>query len=271
MAQTYKTDGIILKRWAFKERDKLLRVFTRDYGKKTLRAISAQKAKSKLSGHLEPFIYTQLHIAHSKTIDIVAGSDTIAAHPHVRMNPEQSSIAHFFAEIVDALTHDEDKDSLVFEFILATINWLDEHEANPLVLYGAILQLLPLLGYFVELEICHSCKKPVTEEGNSFVFKLWNIECGNCSSLDQSMSLSTNTIKILRFISENEFDQIARLRVEGEEWKQVDELVRSLLHYHIDRELKSEHIYIRLLQISQEQLAKNKEKNDRLKQPRVTV
>src|SRR3990167_4941169 len=126
MAYTYTTEGIILKRWNYKDQDKMVRVLTRKYGKLTTRAISARKVTSKLAGHLEPFIYADFFFAKSKTIDIVAGSNTIAAHtslPH-------SATAAYFADIVDYFIRDNQEDVPLFVFVHDFLSWLNTAQPN---------------------------------------------------------------------------------------------------------------------------------------------
>src|SRR3989339_723691 len=243
MNQTYKTQGIILKRWDYKERDKMVRILTNDFGKITTRAISARKITSKLAGHLEPFIHSDLFIAHSKTIDIVAGSNTIESHALLRQSLPHNAIANYFAEIIDRFTEERHTDKELFMHVLHFSNWLNVHGANTLVLYAAIIQLFQILRFHVELYRCHSCKQLIGQEGNKFYYALWNVECMNCSSHEETTPLSANVIKILRFLSKQPFDAVAQLRVYDAEWKECDTLIRSILHYHLDKDLRSEPIF----------------------------
>ena len=247
MAQTYKTEGIVLSRRPYKNNDKLVRVFTRDYGKLTTRAISARKITSKLSGHLEPFIRADFHIARSKTIDIIAGSNTVDAHTTLRTSLQHTAMAGFFAEIIDQFTHTHHVEAALYDHMQQFYRWLNEHDAHLLVLYAAVMQLYAHVGFHLEWYQCHSCKQSISPIENKFHYALWNIECGNCSSTEETMPLSVSAIKALRFLTEEPFDRVGKLHIPEEVWKEVHICIDSLLQYHIDKPLRSQKLLFDVL------------------------
>lgn len=248
MAYTYKSDGIILKRWNYKDQDKMVRLLTRDYGKLTTRAISARKITSKLAGHLEPFIYADFFIARSRTIDIVAGSNTLAPHTQLRESLPHAAVANFFSEIIDRFTQEQEKDAALFEHVHGFYAWLNNSTPHLLGLYAAIIQLLSILGFRLELYTCHACNNPITPEGTKFNFKLWSVECVNCKSSDETMFIHENTIKALRFIHEHSLEESTKLHIPIAQWQEFTQLIHALLRYHLDTPLKSETILFTLLQ-----------------------
>jgi len=247
MAHTYKTEGIVLKRWDYKEQDRMLRILTKDFGKITTRAISARKLSSKLAGHLEPYIKSDFFIAGSRSIDIVAGSNTILSHALLRESLRHSAIAAYFTEIVDRATHERAADEELYTHVSDFFGWLSEHDANVLSLHTAILQLFSILGYRIELYECHQCKKPIGEEGNKFHMELWNVECEHCSNHDQTMGASAKAIKVLRYLNEHHFSESAKLHLNHEEWSEVHFFIRALLRYYFDRDLVAEEVFLALM------------------------
>ncbi len=246
MSQTYKTEGIILKRWNYKEQDRMLRLLTKDYGKITTRAISARKQGSKLAGHLEPFIHSDFFIARSKTIDIIAGSSVIQSNALLRQSILHSSIASFFSEVIDRFTEEGHQDEEFYSFVRSFYVWLHENEAHMFALYAALLQLFSLLGYHMDLHSCHQCKKPIAIEGSKFNYKLWNVECKECRSQDETLRLSADAIKVLRFLREQSYSEVVKLHVQEQEWKEVHDFILSLLQYNTERPLQSQEVFLSL-------------------------
>src|SRR3989344_3881312 len=60
MAGIYKTEGVILRQSEVGEADKLLTVYSRDFGKITILAKSSRLLQSKLKGHLKTGAYLRL-------------------------------------------------------------------------------------------------------------------------------------------------------------------------------------------------------------------
>ena len=56
----YKTQGIIIKRTNLGEFDRLLTVYTKDFGKILIRGKSIRKNQAKLKGHLELFFINSI-------------------------------------------------------------------------------------------------------------------------------------------------------------------------------------------------------------------
>ncbi len=247
MAFTYKSDAIILKRWDYKEQDRMVRLLTRDFGKITCRAISARKLESKLAGHLEPFIHTQAFFARSKTIDIIAGSNTITANERLRQSLSHYASAGAFVEIVDRWVQERDTDVPMFDHVRAFLHWLNTHNANAIVFVGAVLQMFEMLGYCLGLYRCHRCQQLVTPVGITFHLQLWNVECADCRDHEETIPLTEELLKSLRFLMENDFDTIARLRISTQTWEDLYRFLRTLIHYHTGAELRSDVIFSALL------------------------
>lgn len=247
MAYTYKTHGIILRRAPHRERDKIFRIYTRNYGKILARAISARKVTSKLSGHLEPFIVTDLFFARSKTIDIIAGSSTLSAHTRLRSSLPHSAATSFFVDVLESFTHSHQKDEAVFDYAVAVLQWFNHNPMNTAVLYGSLLQLWSLLGYHLNLYDCHQCKNPVSQEGIKFHFDVWTVECGNCTSVNQTMKLSADALKVIRVLYEYDFSRISQLVVPGTIWLEVDQFVRNTIRYHNGSPLQSESVFLSVM------------------------
>jgi DNA repair protein RecO len=196
---------------------------------------------------LEPFVLADFHIAKSKTIDIMAGSNTLASNGRLRHSLHHTAIANYFSEVVDRCVDEREHDVAVYEHVRDFITWLGENSPNTLVMYSALLQFFGLLGYRVELYTCHNCLKPITQEGTKLDLKLWNVECANCSSPDQTIALSADTIKALRFATEHPYKTVQALQVSKQAWNQIDQAMRSLIRYHLARIPTSESVFVALM------------------------
>jgi len=122
---TYKTEGIIIKRNNFLESSLILDIYTRDYGKVEAVARSARKAKGKLKGHLELFLWTELILAHGKNIDTITSSLTIESFSSLRNNLKLSFAAYYILELVDKMTAEEHQDERIFYLLKKVLLFLD--------------------------------------------------------------------------------------------------------------------------------------------------
>ncbi len=144
----YKTQGIIIKRNNSGEFDRLLTIYTKDFGKILVRAKAVRKNQSKLKGHLELFLHSYLLVAPSKNLDIITGAETIERFPRLHQQIPYLATAYYLAEIIDKTVIGPEKDPQIWQLILASFQKLDQEEVEPKVIINNFeKQLLELLGY----------------------------------------------------------------------------------------------------------------------------
>ncbi len=210
---TYKTEGIIIKRNNFLESSLILDIYTRDYGKVEAVARSARKAKGKLKGHLELFLWAEFILAHGKNIDTITSSLTIESFSSLRNNLKLSYGAYYILELVNKMTAEEHQDERIFYLLKRVLLFLDELAAHGvdtrhcLVSTTVILlfqiNLLDLTGFSPELSKCVFCGKPIKPDKNCFSFSMGGIvgnECVQRKDQDDGFNLPVgdNAIKLLR-------------------------------------------------------------------------
>lgn len=132
---TYLTLGFPLKYHRWREADRFYTVYTKDYGKLELLARGANKIKSKLAGHLEPGLLSNLMIASGKSWDILAQAKAVFFSNFLRnlgynaTSPDNYQKFILFLsclEVLDKLTKLEDPHPEVFDLLVNVLKCLDQ-------------------------------------------------------------------------------------------------------------------------------------------------
>lgn len=156
----HKTRGIVLKYNNLRSADRLLTVFTYDFGKILAVVRGAKKDVSKLMGHLDVFNFSDLMLAQGRTFDTVAGCDSIENFPRIRRDIKLSALAYCFLEIIDKFIVDQQKDEKMF---LLCLGFLRQIEINCFSMYklyhSFLLRIIELSGFGVEIEKYLECQK----------------------------------------------------------------------------------------------------------------
>ena len=147
MIRSYKTTAIILKRTNFSEADRLITVFTKNYGKLTLIGKGIRKLTSRKKGHLELFTLTNLQIAKTKSIDIITEAEAIDNFPHLRKNLNRVRIAYLFSELTDKLTAEGQEHQEVYYLLLQSLKTLNSRSAPKTLIINFEKQILKILGF----------------------------------------------------------------------------------------------------------------------------
>lgn len=246
MSRMFKTEAVILRRRDLKERDKLLTLYTRDYGKLTGRAIGAKKIESKLGGHLEPFMRTEVCLVTSKTIDILAGAQVVEAYPRLRATLYGTHAAQYLLEVVDQLTPEGQQEPSVYELLCTGLDTLNQQpKVNFLTVQATVLKILGHLGFEPELDKCVHCS--LTTEAGEYLFNvsaggITHSRCGGDTSQDTSWAapqVQFETIKSLRFALRSPLHVISSLRLEQIIWEQLNTCIDQLVLTHGRKPIRS--------------------------------
>jgi len=143
----YKTEGIIIKKQNLNDLDRLLTVYSKDFGKLLIKAKSVRKNQAKLKGHLELFLYSHLMIAPGKGFDIVTGAETIESFSGLHKNLPSLAGAYYLSELTDKLIAGPEKDEHIWNLLLNSFEELNQGKDIKNIVNDFEGKLLEYLGY----------------------------------------------------------------------------------------------------------------------------
>lgn len=253
MSATFKTEAIILRRWNHREQDRGVRLLTRYYGKWTTRVISARKNTSKLAGHIEPFMVTNVFIVESRTIDILAGSAIVATYAQLRQDLQKSAIANYFCELVDTMTRERQRDVALYDYARQFLQSLNDHDATLAMLHYGIINLFSLLGYDLQFSHCVKCQRPLDEtrdRGVYFSFALSGCLCVVCASKENEAPLQPVTLHALQAIARCTMNTVHVLQQSSVPSRNVHRFLCALIAYHLNHPLRSDAVLLDMFPIA---------------------
>lgn len=237
----YKTEAIILRRRDMKERDKLITVYTKDFGKIKVRAIGAKKIESKLGGHVEPFMRTDIFVVDSKTIDILAGATVLATYINVRSTLSGLHAAQYIMEVADRLTLEAQADSGLFSILAEGLSTLDaQSKINFLTVQSIALRILSRVGFEPILDRCAHCGKPVDPGSMAFHALAGGMVHMACApEHGESHPLGEETRKTLKCAIQASLSSLSQLRVSAQVWEQFNQCVDDMVLMHASKPIYS--------------------------------
>lgn len=148
--RTYSSEGIVLARKNYSEADRILVVFSKHFGKLTLLAKGIRKIKSKKRGHLEIFSKIKFSVAYGHGFDIMTEAETINDFAGVRLNLNKISLAYYFCEVVNKITHEDGRASTVYNLLSTALEQLEKQSELKKLRLKFIYDLLIEMGYWPE-------------------------------------------------------------------------------------------------------------------------
>ncbi|MBI3956331.1 DNA repair protein RecO [Candidatus Gottesmanbacteria bacterium] len=141
--------AIVLKRRNVGEADRILTIFSKEYGRMRVVAKGVRRVHSRRAPHLEIFSHATLVLHKGKTWESVSEVTPIDAFPVLRAYLPRVSAAYYLCELVDALLPERQEHRDIYTLLLGALTMLnDTVESDPVVVSEQFaLELLRCLGY----------------------------------------------------------------------------------------------------------------------------
>lgn len=217
--RSIRTEGVILRRREFGEKDRLLTIFTRKMGRVGVIAKGVRNPVSKKSGHVEMFMRSSFLIAKGRNLHILTQAEVIDAYPALRETLTGIGYGSYVVELMDGFTYEEGSNLPLYKLLLATLKRLDRGAPPDVVLRQYELRLLGLVGFRPQLFECVECGKEIVEEDQYFSGMLGGVVCPSCAgehTAARYRPVSARVLKYLRHLQRTPYHDLKGLRIPEE-------------------------------------------------------
>jgi DNA repair protein RecO (recombination protein O) len=145
---SYTSEGIVLARRDFGEADRILVLYTKNFGRVSFVAKGVRRPKSRKRGHVEVFNLVKFQAITGRGIDLMTEAEVIDDFKEVRRSLKKISLAYYFSEVIGRITHEQEPNLDLFNLILKYLNSLKTAVELKKLREDFILELLILTGYW---------------------------------------------------------------------------------------------------------------------------
>lgn len=235
MAQ-YQTEAIVVAVRDWGDADKIVTLFSREYGKITAFANGARRPKSPLAGGMQLFTHLEVTLAPGKNSDSVKQCEIKHAFRKIQEDFICMAYGAFIAELTAELCPERQPEPQVFDLLLEVFQVLTLR--NPrMVALGWAWQLLAISGYYPDFSHCTHCGQSVTFPAY-FSYASGGCVCANCehTNLPEISEQVRDFVTCLLHINWN---QPACFTINGTILMQTENLLMGYLAHCLDRPLRS--------------------------------
>ena len=144
----YSSEGIVLARRSYSEADRILVVYSKNYGKISFMAKGVRKPKSRKRGSLEVFSHIKFSAARGRNLDIIEEAEIIDSFQTIRKSLKKVAVAYYLMEVVGRVTREDEKNEKFFILILKYLQNLKTTKSLRKLREEFIFQTLVLLGFW---------------------------------------------------------------------------------------------------------------------------
>jgi DNA repair protein RecO (recombination protein O) len=144
-----KVAGIIIKTHDIFEKDKIVEIFSEQYGRYRLLAKGANSSKYKYCGRIEIPNHVNFIVYKGNSFNIIQQSDLICSFIKIREDYNKISLLFHFFDIIRKATVLNQKNNNLFELLLSTIKILDQENNIKEIRSSFYFQFLKNEGIFL--------------------------------------------------------------------------------------------------------------------------
>ena len=250
------TEAVVLSKMKYRDTSKILRLYTREFGKMSVIAKGARDTKSKFRSALEPMNYVSavIYKNDNRELQLLSQCDVVKSFHHLSEDMEKMFAAMTALELVDVIAHDEERNETLFQLLLNHIDTVNSATKSTIVaLYYFETKLSELLGFKPDLHVCSYCQKRMDEdmaENGSYSLTSDGVLCKECSNISGVNTISPSALRVLQRLQEVEsLDSIMNLHLTSPLREEVGRSLRQHLRKHLEgfRGLRSEEVFAAIL------------------------
>lgn len=164
--ETFKIEGVILSTADFGDANRVVTIFTKEFGKLETNAYGCRRMKSPLSGATQTFNHISAELSHGSKVDTIREADVLNFYGNLTADIERLAYAAFFFEIVNKMTLPKFPEPYVFDLLIKSLPMLNARNPKIAALIG-VCQFMQLSGVQLNFTNCVHCGKII--EGDSAI------------------------------------------------------------------------------------------------------
>jgi DNA repair protein RecO (recombination protein O) len=234
-----KSDGIVIGGINYSETSRIVKVYTRDFGKVSFIAKGARRKKSAFRGALETFNHIEaVYIFGKKELHTLAECYLFNDFVNLKRDLAKVAVAYRAATLVDETQPIEDANDALYDLLLNLLEQLDCRKSFGALAPAFQLKLLGLSGFMAPLDKCSECGSILDRHSGVFFNRTQSsINCGRaqCAPKASSIKISPGAFEILRKLIDVSIGQSHTIGLSGAQSKEIDKLLGKMFESALER------------------------------------
>ena len=143
---TYKAEGIILQTSDFGDANRVVTLFTKEFGKLEVNAYGCRRVKSPLAGATQLFNHVKVEISPGSKVDTIREADIVHFWKNLTTDLDRLTYTSIFFEVVNKMTLPKVFEPNIFNLLVKSLPVLDSRNPRIAALIG-ICQFMQFSGF----------------------------------------------------------------------------------------------------------------------------
>lgn len=208
-----KTKGIVISAKDFKDSDKLVTIFSFDYGVIHARARGVKKDKAKLRFAVQPFALVEFMLSEKGGFYTIINATSIDQFFDITTDFDNYIFMLACLEVVEKTIKENSPEQKLFLILLSSFNAVCYAHVSAMVVFiKFMLEALKILGFGIELECCSNCASELNSKVKAFSYDFNGLLCPKCSNKNDFLELTGGEYAILKNVSQTNIEVLSNLK-----------------------------------------------------------
>ena len=179
--ETFNVDGVILNTVNFGNANRVVTLYTKEFGKLEVNAYNCRKARSPISGAIQMFNHICAEVKHGGHVDTIRDAEVLNFYPNLTADIDRLSYAAIFFEIVNKMTLPKVCEVGIYNLLINSLPAFNSKNPKIAALI-AVAQFMEFTGFQLNFKSCVRCGREI--EGNaSLILSEGGAICENCTGV----------------------------------------------------------------------------------------
>ncbi|TVY09644.1 DNA repair protein RecO [Paenibacillus cremeus] len=234
----YRVQGIVIRSMDYGEGNKIISLFTREYGKMSVVARGAKKVKSRYGSSAQLFTFGDYLFYKNGQLGTLNHAEIIEPYHKIREDLHRAAHASYLAEMTERMMGDQEGQPFLFDQLKASMTAIQEDKDYEIIDHFYEMKMLTYAGYTPELDQCMVCRE--SSEAVALSIGLGGILCEKCILRDpQAIRISSGVFKLLRVFVQTDVRRLGQIDVKPQTKALLKHIMRSYFDTHVGLRLKS--------------------------------
>ncbi|MDR6122325.1 DNA repair protein RecO [Neobacillus drentensis] len=233
-----KCEGIVIRTTDYGETNKIITIFTREWGKIGVMARGAKKPNSRLSSVTQLFTHGYFLVQRGSGLGSLQQGEIATSLRSIGEDIFLTAYASYIVELTDKCTDEKKPNPFHFELLLQTLNYMNEGYEPDILMNIYEMKMLNVMGLYPVLNQCSVCGS--TDGHFSFSIREGGFICHRCLEKDRyHYKLSPATVKLLRLFYYFDLSRLGNISVKAETKAELKNVIDAYYEEYSGLHLKT--------------------------------
>ena len=210
-----KCEGIVIRSTDYGETNKVVTLYTREWGKIGVMARGAKKPNSRLSAITQLFTHGYFLVQRGSGLGSLQQGEINSSMRSIREDIFLTAYSSYIVELTDKGTEEKKPNPFLFELLHQTLNYLNEGYDQDVLMNIYEMKMLNVMGLYPILDKCSVCGS--TDGHFSFSIREGGFICHRCLDKDRyHLKISSASVKLLRLFYYIDLSRLGHISVKEE-------------------------------------------------------